>query len=126
MNFTKEEKQGIKEILHETIMEDSLIFDDLLKNIKKFRESPEGRLAVVETKIDELKEDFKEFRTELKGDVAGLRTELKGDIDELKTEFNGSFNELKINFRNMMIWMFGIIMTMYGGFIVFLISKLGK
>ena len=37
-------------------------------------------------RIDDLRDDVKEFRTELKGEIAELRTELKGDITEFRTE----------------------------------------
>ncbi|ODS30978.1 MAG: hypothetical protein SCARUB_03901 [Candidatus Scalindua rubra] len=107
MSFTNDDKKAIKDILHETIMEDHKLFDDLLKNVKKFRESPEGRLAIVETKVDELKDDIDELRDDMKE----FRKELKSDIKEN---------------RNLMIWMFGIMMTIYGGLIVFLISRFIK
>ncbi len=125
MPLTNDDKKVVKDILHETIMEDHKLFDDLLKNVKKFRESPEGRLAIVETKVDELKDDI----GELKDDVKELRRDLKADIKENRNLIKEFRNELTSDIkenRNLTIWMFGIMMAIYGGLIVFLISKFIK
>lgn len=44
------------------------------------------RIDGLDKRIDDLRDDVKEFRTELKGDNAELRTELKGDITDFRTE----------------------------------------
>lgn len=125
MTLTSDDKKEIKDILHKTILEDHKIFDDLLRNAKTFRESPEGRLAIVETKIDELKDDV----DELKVDMKEFKKELKGDIDENGNLIKELRKELKADIkenRNLTIWMFGIMMTIYGGLIVFLIGRFIK
>ena len=57
------------------------------------------RIDGLDKRIDDLRDDVKEFRSELKGDNAELRTELKGEIAELRTELKGDITEFRTEMK---------------------------
>ena len=104
-----------------------------ISQAKKFGDSPEGRLLVLESKVEDLRDEVHglgdkvdrlgerigDVRTELKEDMGNLRSDLKGDIGNLGKEIGnlkGSLTTVK--------WFVGILAVMFGGLITAIIIKI--
>lgn len=108
---------------------------EIVKEVVENKESPEGRLVVLETKVDHLIRDQEELRSEIRDIRSVLVTK-----DELRLLIEGiykRFEDVDKRFQDMnkrldfqgklLFWILGAILTtvvLYGGLIIFLIGKL--
>ena len=153
MALSREDREEIVGIVTEVIKGYDIDFEFLRDQSKKFNESPEGRLTIVEAKVDHLIRDLEETRAELKSEIKDIRSvmvtkdELRllietinkrfedvdkrfGDFDKRFSDFDKRFGDFdkRLDFQGkILIWILGAILTtvvLYGGLIVFLIGKL--
>ena len=144
MPLTQEDKEEVKKIVNETFDARASNLENIVSKTRKFEESPEGRLLVLETKtedlrvevhglgekVDRLGERIGDVRTEITGEIGGLRSEVKDEIGGLRSEVKGEIGSLRDEIGelrgsiNTVKWFVGIMVIIFGALVTGIIVKL--
>ena len=126
MPLTQEEKEEVKEIVEEVIEARSPMVKTLISQARKFEESPEGRLLVLETKVEDLRDEVHglgEKVDRLGERIGDVRTELTKQIGDVKTTLSEEIGDLKGNLTAVK-WFVGILVVIFGALVTAIIIKI--
>lgn len=111
MALTVEEKREVQEIIKESFKAKDIDISVMHQQWKKFKESPEARLAALEVKVDDLTFEFREFKKEVKAGFEEVNKRFEKidgrfeKIDQRFDQINNSINDL-YKALNAQVWKF--------------------
>ncbi len=98
MPLTAEERREVQEIIEESFKAKDIDLSLMQQQWKKFKETPEARLASLEVKVEDLIIEFREFKKDRKERDDKREQEMKRGFEDVNKRFDDMNNDVNRRF----------------------------